>query len=111
AANGEVIQPSAVTLWQAHNPKARDYRGGKAEYKASPVAESEPGVYRVSVAQPETGWTGYFVELTFPGPKPELPFKFTSGIRSVPDTTPAKYPSNPNPPKGYITGQQNASAQ
>ncbi len=110
ASNGEVIQPSAVKLWQAHNPKSRDYRGGKAEYIPSPVQESEPGVYRVSVSPPEQGWIGYFVELTFPGPKPELPFKFTSGIRSVPDTTPAQYKHNPNPPKGFITGQQNAAA-
>ncbi len=105
AANGEIIQPTAVTLWQAHNPKARDFRGAYAAYVASPVEPEAPGVYRATVAAPESGWTGYFVELTFPGPTPETPFTFTSGVRSVPDTTPGAYKGPATPPKGFLAKQ------
>ncbi len=104
AANGEIVKPAAVQLWQAYNPKARDFRGGTAQYTPSPVPESEPGVYRAEVAKPETGWIGYFVELTFPGPLPDKPFKFTTGIRAMPDTTPGVYKPPAVPPKGFITG-------
>ncbi len=103
SADGTVVQPSAVTLWQAHNPKARDFRGSRAEYIPSAVDAVEEGVYRATVVEPESGWTSYFVELTFPGPAAETPFKFTSGVRIAPDTTPATYTVVANPPKGFLT--------
>jgi len=105
ASNGETIQPTEVRLWQAHNPTERDFRGAKAVYTASPVPAAEPGFYRANVPTPDKGWIGYFIELTFPGPTPETPFRFTSGIRSMPDTTPAAYRPVPNPPKGYLTAK------
>lgn len=108
ASNGEVIQPTAVMLWQAHNPKTRDFRGAMAKYVSSPVPALEPGVYRAGVTQAPTGWISYFIELTFPGPTPETPFKFTSGVRTMPDTTPGDYVPPANPPKGFITNPQPA---
>jgi PhoPQ-activated pathogenicity-related protein len=107
ASNNEIIRPSAVTLWQANNPKMRDYRGASAEYVDSPVAESGPGVYRAKVEPPATGWTAYFIELTFPGPLEDSPFKFTSGIRVTPDDKyPGVYKSPENPPKGFLSKNQ-----
>lgn len=103
AANGEVIEPAAVKLWQAHNPEARDFRGGKARYVDTPVEAAEPGVYRATVAEPDTGWTCYFLELTFPGPAPETPFTFTTGPRVIPVATPYKYTPKDPAPNGFIT--------
>jgi PhoPQ-activated pathogenicity-related protein len=42
------------------------------------------------VAAPATGWTAFFVELTFPG-SGKYPLKETSGIRVLPDRLP--YPA------------------
>lgn len=103
ASNGKVIAPSAVKLWQAHNPEARDFRGFKAAYKESPLEESAPGVYTAKVPPADKGFTAYFVELTFPGPSQETPFKFTSGIRVTPDTYPGTYTPPANPPKGFLS--------
>ena len=105
ASNKEIIEPSEVKLWQAHNPKARDFRGATAKYEASLVPPQEPGVYRATVAPPANGWVSYFVELKFPGPAPETPFKFTSGVRTMPDTTPACYKPPANPPTGFLSKQ------
>lgn len=105
ASNGETLQPSAVKLWQAHNPKKRDYRGATAAYTASGVPMAEPNVFRANIEHPAEGWISYLVELTFPGPTPEAPFTFTSGVRTMPDTTPGTYTPPANPPKGFLSGQ------
>jgi len=103
ASNNEIIQPSAVKLWQAHNPTRRDFRYPYAPYTESPVEAEKPGEYRANVAAPETGWTAYLIELTFPGPTPETPFKFTSGIRVVPDKCPGTFKPPSSIPKGFLT--------
>lgn len=103
AANGEIIQPTAVTLWQAHNPEARDFRGAKASYQPANVEAREANTYAVRVAPPEKGWISYFIEFTFPGPTPETPFRLTTGIRTAPDTTRATYTPPTNPPKGFLS--------
>src|SRR5262249_28735963 len=84
-------KPRAVTLWQATNPKARDFRLeaiGKA-YKSSTLDPVEPGVYVRKVPKPESGWTAFFVELTFDSGV-TVPFKFTSQVSIVPDVLPHK---------------------
>lgn len=83
-------KPTQVLLWQATNPEGRDFRLekiGKA-YVSSPVTESEPGVYRAAAPATEKGWTAYFLEMEFPNPSFESPFKFTTGICITPDTYP-----------------------
>lgn len=83
--------PSEVKLWQATNPKARDFRVdviGRA-YTATPL-QGGKGVYTASVPKPETGFTAYFVELTYPGPG-RFPYKFTTGVAIVPDTLPFRW--------------------
>ena len=106
ASDGTIIQPTAVKLWAATNPKTRDFRGFKAPYTESPVAAAEPNVYRAKAETPKEGYTAYFIELTFPGPKEEAPFTFTSGVRVTPDTYPGKYAPPANEPKGFITGKK-----
>jgi len=83
--------PTAVTLWQATNPEARDFRVdtiGKA-YTSSPL-DPKNGIYTASVKKPVKGYTAFFVELTYPG-KGSAPFKFTTEVSIVPDVLPFKW--------------------
>ncbi|MFB3904900.1 MAG: PhoPQ-activated pathogenicity-related family protein [Acidobacteriota bacterium] len=85
--------PAAVLLWQATNPKARDFRLdaiGPA-WTSSPVLPVGKGEYRARVAAPPQGWTAYFMELTFPGTG-QAPFKFTTGTWVTPQTLPFPSP-------------------
>ena len=56
------------------------------------------GAYVAKVAAPPSGFTAYFVELTFPSGG-AYPFKFTTGVKVVPDTYPFAAPKV-NPPAG-----------
>ena len=61
-----------MTLWQATNPKARDFRLmtiGKA-YKGTPLAADGNGQYVAKIEKPAQGWTASFVELTFDVERP-----------------------------------------
>jgi PhoPQ-activated pathogenicity-related protein len=78
-----------VNLWQATNPKARDFRLveiGPA-YKKTRLDPVDGGVYVGKVATPATGWTAFFVELVFDNGG-TVPFKFTSQVSIVPDVLP-----------------------
>jgi PhoPQ-activated pathogenicity-related protein len=89
-----------VTLWQATNPKARDFRLeaiGKA-YTSSSLSPTVPGVYVAKVPKPETGWTAFFVELTFDSGG-TVPFKFSSQVSIVPDVLPHKIEKASKPGK------------
>ena len=94
-------KPSAVKLWQATNPEARDFRLEKIgpAYKATELKDEGNGTYIARVGKPEKGYTAYFVELTFPsGGKYSL--KFTTGVRVAPDV----YPHPPYVPKKTTGG-------
>ena len=85
-------RPQAVSLWQATNPKARDFRLdtiGPA-YRSTPLKEQEGGVYVGRVAQPAAGFTAFFVELIYPSGG-KYPFKFTTEVSVVPDVLPFKF--------------------
>ncbi len=86
--------PAEANLWQATNPKARDFRVdtiGKA-YTKSPIKPQSDGSYLVQVEKPAEGFTAYFVELVYPtGHK--YPLKFTTGAYVVPDVLPFKMPA------------------
>jgi PhoPQ-activated pathogenicity-related protein len=85
--------PTQVLLWQATNPKARDFRLeaiGPA-YTSTPLTAVKNGVYVARVPKPAQGWSAFFVEMTFPSGGP-FPYKFTSGVRVVPDTLPFPAP-------------------
>jgi PhoPQ-activated pathogenicity-related protein len=85
-------RPREVNLWQATNPKARDFRLvsiGKA-YKKSALKGEGKGVYVARVKKPAKGWTAFFVELVFDsGEKP--PSKFTTQVSIVPDRLPHSF--------------------
>ena len=40
------------------------------------------------VASPKRGWTAYMVEMTFPSGLLIAPFKFTTGVKVIPDVEP-----------------------
>jgi PhoPQ-activated pathogenicity-related protein len=82
-------KPLAVNLWQATNPKARDFRleAIGAAYKQSTLSSTEDGVYVAKVAKPAEGWTAFFVELVFDSGT-KVPYKFTTQVYIVPDTLP-----------------------
>ena len=76
-------------MWAATNPKARDFRLlsiGPA-YKGTPLTDRGGGIYEATVPNPPTGWTAFFVELTYPSGG-KYPFKFTTAVRIAPDTLP-----------------------
>jgi PhoPQ-activated pathogenicity-related protein len=86
-----------VKLWQATNPNARDFRietlGPK--YESTVLSDQGDGVYVARVGKPEKGWTAFFMELTFPSGC-QVPFKFTTQVRVIPDTLPYKFiPAGP----------------
>ncbi|MFO0947778.1 MAG: PhoPQ-activated protein PqaA family protein [Planctomycetota bacterium] len=81
--------PKEVNLWQATNPKARDFRIdsiGKAFTKTTLNSESE-GKYVATVDKPESGWTAFFVELVY-DVGGTFPLKFTTQVSIVPDKLP-----------------------
>jgi PhoPQ-activated pathogenicity-related protein len=93
-------KPTKVTLWQATNPKTRDFRLETigAAYKDSPLAPDDKGIYVARVPKPQTGWTAFFVELTFDSGG-KVPFKFTTQVSIVPDVLPHKIEEATKPAK------------
>jgi PhoPQ-activated pathogenicity-related protein len=93
-------KPVEVNLWQATNPKARDFRLmtiGQA-YKKSRLEGDGDGAYVAKVAKPESGWTAFFVELTYDSGL-KVPFKFTSQVAIMPDVLPHKIEESRKPAK------------
>ncbi|NLN91724.1 MAG: hypothetical protein GX130_00255 [Candidatus Hydrogenedens sp.] len=103
AANGEVLQPVNVALWEAYNPKSRDFRGQVIAYEPRTLEAAEEGVYEAFIDVPESGWKACFVELTFEGPQEDIPYKFTSGVRILPETGVKEYVPSSAPPKGFLS--------
>ena len=82
-------KPREVNLWQATNPKARDFRllSIGAAYQKSELASDGDGVYVAKVKEPKEGWTAFFVELVFDSGE-KVPYKFTTQVHIVPDKLP-----------------------
>ena len=81
-------KPVEVKLWQATNPKARDFRVetiGKA-YQSSALVDQGGGLYTAKVERPPSGFTAFFIELSYPVGGHLM--KVTSGVRITPDTLP-----------------------
>ncbi len=85
-------KPSAITLWQATNPNARDFRLETLGpvWQSKPLALGTDGSVLAQVPAPAKGWTAFFVELTFPGIG-SVPYKFTTPVRVTPDTEPFQF--------------------
>jgi PhoPQ-activated pathogenicity-related protein len=87
--------PSEVRLWRATNPKARDFRLesiGPA-WTSAPLSGSD-GIYAARVEPPVTGWSAFFLEMTFPSGG-RYPWVFTTEVVVTPDT----YPFAPPEPR------------
>jgi PhoPQ-activated pathogenicity-related protein len=86
-------QPSEVRLWQGSNPNARDFRvdtvGDKA-FTSTVLQPQADGTYVANVEQPASGFTAYFVELTYPSGG-KYPFKFTTEVYVKPDVFPYRW--------------------
>ncbi len=97
-------KPTAVKLWQATNPEARDFRIDKLgrAYEATDLEDQGNGVYVGQVAKPEKGWTAFMIELTFPGPK-KAEHVFTTPVRIIPDVAPHTYTQAEEFPKGFLS--------
>ncbi len=78
-----------VTLWQAANPKSRDFRLpaiGRA-YASRTLEDRGGGVYVGAIEPPKEGWAAFFVEMAF-DTGGSSPLKVTTGVRVLPDTLP-----------------------
>jgi PhoPQ-activated pathogenicity-related protein len=86
-------RPQEVRLWQATNPKARNFRLdvlGPA-YTSTPLEPSGPNTWVGRVAVPPPGGRAFFVEMRFANGG-KYPLKVTSAVRIVPDTLPYAEP-------------------
>lgn len=91
-------RPDAVTVWQATNPDARDFRLetiGPA-YQSAALTPSGPNTWVARVPKPAKGWTAFFVELTYASGG-RYPLKFTTAVRVLPDTLPFEAPVSKRP--------------
>jgi PhoPQ-activated pathogenicity-related protein len=82
-------RPKEVNLWQATNPKKRDFRLdtiGRA-WKSSPLEAEGDGRYVAEVSEPKKGWTAFFVEMVY-GKGGLIPYKFTTEVCVVPKRLP-----------------------
>ena len=87
-----------VKLWQATNPKSRDFRLETfgAQWTSTPVA-LQNGAAAVRVPKPAQGWMAFLVEFTYDRPAGP-PLKLTTPVRVVPDRVDYKFV--PQPPVG-----------
>lgn len=94
--------PTAVKLWQATNPKARDFRLETLGpvWTSTDLQPVSPGVYEARVEKPAQGWTAFLVECTFANPGAPAPFKFTTDVKVVPEQLPFRY----RPPDRHPSG-------
>jgi PhoPQ-activated pathogenicity-related protein len=81
--------PQQVLLWQATNPKARDFRLATigSAYTSTELKPEADGSWVGRVAKPEKGWTAAFIELAF-DTGTAFPFKVSTAVRVLPDTLP-----------------------
>ena len=86
-----VDAPERALLWQATNPDARDFRLEKIgpKWTSSPLPPGPDGSYLAKVPPPEKGWTGFFLEFTYPR-QGAATLKLTTQVRVVPDVLPFK---------------------
>ena len=96
--------PTDVKLWKATNPKTRDFR----LMTIGPTWTSEPltaanGIFTARVPKPESGWTAFFVELSYPGAG-SFPMTFTTQVRVIPDVYPFPPPKLTPPVSAAASG-------
>jgi len=95
-------KPISVKVWSAYNDKTRDFRVDEfgPNWKATELASTADGNYEFQMKQPENGYQGYFMEVTFAG---QAPMKVTSGVGVLPRT----YPFKEFEPKTIVASEAN----
>ncbi len=80
--------PTQVLLWQANNPAARNFNIDVigAAYTSTVLAPSGTDQYTASIPIPASGWSAFFVEITYASGG-LFPFRFTTEVSVLPDTT------------------------
>lgn len=84
-------EPIQARVWVCHNPDGRDFRketllNAGLRYQPAPLKASEqsPWLYQYQLEEQKTGWTAFFIELSFDnGHYPD--FVVTSGVRVLPE--------------------------
>ena len=82
-------QPLSVKLWQAHNPRARDFRLqtiGPA-FRSTELIDQGGNTFIARVTPPAHGFTAGFVELTYATLREDV-FTVTTDVRVTPDVLP-----------------------
>jgi len=83
--------PKSVRLWQATNSSNRDFRLETIgpRWTATDLLR-EDGAYTAEVEVPSTGYTAYFVQITWQGPVSgvDADFSFTTPVKVIPDVYP-----------------------
>lgn len=84
--------PDELLLWNAHNPKGRDFRLYVIDriWLARKIEIPDDGNISVDIKNPDDRFTAWFVEATYNQDSP-FPFKQTTGVVVTPD----KYPFEP----------------
>jgi PhoPQ-activated pathogenicity-related protein len=84
-----IAKPSAVKLWRATNPHARDFRLatiGKA-FQSIDLHDQGGGMYVGMPGTPKSGWEASLIAVSYKGVAGQ-PFTVTTGVRVTPDTLP-----------------------
>lgn len=83
------IKPEKVLLWQATNPKARDFRleSFGAQWKSKVISATQSGTYKTQVKKPDSGWSAFLLEFHYPGHEMIL----TTGTQITPDFLPFNF--------------------
>ena len=91
-------KPKEVKLWQATNPRTRDFRVDRIGrvWKSQDLEAAADGSYSGTVEKPAEGFTAYLIEMTYDHPG-SPPLKFTTQVKVVPDVLPFEY-KQPTPP-------------
>jgi PhoPQ-activated pathogenicity-related protein len=96
-------RPRQARLWQAHNPRTRDFRMeviGPAWWPTALEARTD-GSFHAPAPAPRDGWSAYMVELTHDIGAP-VPIKVTTPVWVTPDTLPHP-PRKVATPKGFLS--------
>jgi PhoPQ-activated pathogenicity-related protein len=84
------LVPSGAKLWQATNSEARDFRLETlgAKWSGADLARQPDGGYLAKVETPASGFTAFFVELTYASGDDGPPLKLTTEVRVLPEKLP-----------------------
>ncbi|MFC3417543.1 PhoPQ-activated pathogenicity-related family protein [Algoriphagus hitonicola] len=94
--------PISVKVWTAYNQFSRDFRVDEfgPNWTAEEISMPSEGRLEVNMTEPEQGFRGFFVEMTFAG---KTPLKVTSGIEILP----RQYPFEAFEPEVELAAQEN----